>query len=244
MSRCLLVLFTNFLLHFTSLHFTSLHLAERSGRGYEIFLASSKRVGPTSTRDTNTNANKAQTDGESRKMASNGVDLPRAVSKPKPCNTSPRNVVEGTLPLLERKRILVTGGAGFIGSHLIDRLMEYGHDIICVDNFFTGSKHNVAHHMSRPNFELIRHDIVNPILLEVDQIYHLACPASPKHYKYNAVKTIKTNVIGTMNMLGLANRVKARILLSSTSEVYGDPLEHPQTEEYWGNVNPIGKCLL
>jgi UDP-glucuronate decarboxylase len=137
-------------------------------------------------------------------------------------------------------RILVTGGAGFIGSHLIDRLMEQGHDVTCLDNFYTGHKRNVLKWLGNPNFELIRHDITEPIRLEVDQIYHLACPASPVHYQYNPVKTIKTNVMGTMNMLGLAKRIKARFLLASTSEVYGDPEVHPQSEEYRGSVNPIG----
>lgn len=137
-------------------------------------------------------------------------------------------------------RILVTGGAGFIGSHLIDRLMQAGHDVICVDNFFTGHKRNIQHWFGNPNFELIRHDITEPIKLEVDQIYHLACPASPVHYQYNPVKTIKTNVMGTLYMLGLAKRIKARFLLASTSEVYGDPEVHPQSEDYRGNVNPIG----
>ncbi|HEY9769699.1 MAG TPA: UDP-glucuronic acid decarboxylase family protein [Coleofasciculaceae cyanobacterium] len=137
-------------------------------------------------------------------------------------------------------RILVTGGAGFIGSHLIDRLMNQGHDVICLDNFFTGHKRNILHWLDNPYFELIRHDITEPIRLEVDQIYHLACPASPVHYQYNPVKTIKTNVMGTLNMLGLAKRVKARFLLASTSEVYGDPDVHPQPEEYRGNVNCIG----
>ena len=137
-------------------------------------------------------------------------------------------------------RILVTGGAGFLGSHLIDRLMKQGHDVICLDNFFTGHKRNIRHWMDNPYFELIRHDITEPIRLEVDQIYHLACPASPVHYQYNPVKTIKTNVLGTLNMLGLAKRVKARFLLASTSEVYGDPDVHPQPEEYRGNVNTIG----
>lgn len=140
----------------------------------------------------------------------------------------------------KQKRVLVTGGAGFVGSHLVDRLIERGDSVIVVDNFFTGRKENVLHHMGNPNFELIRHDVVEPILLEVDQIYHLACPASPVHYKFNPVKTIKTNVVGTLNMLGLAKRVGARFLISSTSEVYGDPLQHPQAETYWGNVNPIG----
>ncbi|MBW4669615.1 MAG: SDR family oxidoreductase [Cyanomargarita calcarea GSE-NOS-MK-12-04C] len=137
-------------------------------------------------------------------------------------------------------RILVTGGAGFLGSHLIDRLMSAGHEVICLDNFYTGNKRNVLKWIGNPYFELIRHDITEPIRLEVDQIYHLACPASPVHYQYNPVKTVKTNVMGTMNMLGLAKRVKARFFLASTSEVYGDPEVHPQTEEYRGSVNPIG----
>ncbi len=137
-------------------------------------------------------------------------------------------------------RILVTGGAGFIGSHLIDRLMEDGHEVLCLDNFYTGHKRNILRWLDSPYFELIRHDITEPIRLEADRIYHLACPASPVHYQYNPVKTVKTNVIGTLNMLGLAKRVKARILLASTSEVYGDPEIHPQPESYRGNVNPIG----
>ena len=137
-------------------------------------------------------------------------------------------------------RVLVTGGAGFIGSHLCERLVGDGHEVLCVDNFFTGSKSNILPLLGNPRFELIRHDITEPILLEVDQIYHLACPASPVHYQYNPVKTIKTSVMGTINMLGLAKRVRARILLASTSEVYGDPQVHPQPETYWGNVNPIG----
>ena len=137
-------------------------------------------------------------------------------------------------------RILVTGGAGFIGSHLCDRLIREGHDVLCLDNFFTGSKRNILGLLDNPRFELIRHDITEPILLEVDRIYNLACPASPIHYQFNPVKTIKTSVMGTINMLGMAKRVRARILQASTSEVYGDPQVHPQTEEYWGNVNPIG----
>ncbi|NJD38405.1 MAG: SDR family oxidoreductase [Geobacter sp.] len=137
-------------------------------------------------------------------------------------------------------RILVTGGAGFLGSHLCERVLNEGHDVICLDNFFTGSKDNIIHLMDSHRFELIRHDIVEPILLEVDRIYNLACPASPIHYQYNPVKTVKTSVMGTINMLGMAKRVKARILQASTSEVYGDPQVHPQREEYWGNVNPIG----
>ncbi|CAN4116891.1 unnamed protein product [Withania somnifera] len=149
----------------------------------------------------------------------------------------------GRLPVgvgRKRMRIVVTGGAGFVGSHLVDKLIKRGDDVIVIDNFFTGRKENVMHHFGNPRFELIRHDVVEPILLEVDQIYHLACPASPVHYKYNPVKTIKTNVMGTLNMLGLAKRIGAMFLLTSTSEVYGDPLEHPQKETYWGHVNPIG----
>jgi UDP-glucuronate decarboxylase len=137
-------------------------------------------------------------------------------------------------------RILVTGGAGFIGSHLVEHLLQGEHEVLSLDNYFTGSKTNLAHLRDHPRLELIRHDVVNPIMLEVDQIYHLACPASPVHYQYNPVKTIKTNVMGTLNMLGLAKRVKARILLASSSEVYGNPSVHPQTEDYWGNVNCIG----
>ncbi|KPQ32715.1 MAG: dTDP-glucose 4,6-dehydratase [Phormidesmis priestleyi Ana] len=141
---------------------------------------------------------------------------------------------------IKSMRILVTGGAGFIGSHLIDRLMAANHEVICLDNFYTGHKRNILRWMGNPYFELVRHDITEPIRLEVDQIYHLACPASPVHYQYNPVKTVKTNVLGTLNMLGLAKRVKARFFLASTSEVYGDPEVHPQPEEYRGSVNPIG----
>ncbi len=137
-------------------------------------------------------------------------------------------------------RIIVTGGAGFIGSHLIDRLMQEQNEVICLDNFFTGTKRNIEKWLRHPNFELIRHDITEPIRLEVDRIYHLACPASPVHYQYNPIKTTKVSFLGTANMLGLAKRVKARFLMASTSEVYGDPLVHPQSEEYFGNVNPIG----
>jgi UDP-glucuronate decarboxylase len=137
-------------------------------------------------------------------------------------------------------RILVTGGAGFIGSHLCERLLGEGQEVICLDNFFTGRKQNIAHLLDEKRFELVRHDVTEPILLEVDQIYNLACPASPVHYQYNPVKTVKTSVMGMINMLGLAKRVKARILQASTSEVYGDPLIHPQTEDYFGNVNCIG----
>ncbi|KAG0718340.1 UDP-glucuronic acid decarboxylase 1 [Chionoecetes opilio] len=140
----------------------------------------------------------------------------------------------------DRKRVLITGGAGFVGSHLVDRLMMEGHEVIVVDNFFTGRKRNVEHWIGHENFELIHHDIVNPLFIEVDQIYNLASPASPPHYMHNPVKTIKTNTVGTINMLGLAKRVGARVLIASTSEVYGDPEVHPQTESYWGHVNPIG----
>jgi len=137
-------------------------------------------------------------------------------------------------------RTLVTGGAGFIGSHLCERLLDRGDEVICLDNFFTGRRSNVEALLGRPGFEIIRHDVIEPILLEVDRIFHLACPASPVHYQYNPVKTVKTNVMGTINMLGLAKRVRARLLHASTSEVYGDPEVHPQPETYWGNVNPIG----
>lgn len=137
-------------------------------------------------------------------------------------------------------RVVVSGGAGFIGSHLCDVLLSQGHEVIAVDNLFTGTKKNMRHMTSNPNFEFIRHDVTEPILLECDQLYHLACPASPVHYQYNPIKTIKTNVTGTINMLGVAKRTGARFFLASTSEVYGDPLEHPQKESYWGNVNPVG----
>jgi UDP-glucuronate decarboxylase len=138
------------------------------------------------------------------------------------------------------KRILVTGGAGFIGSHLVERLLGKGHDVICLDNFFTGSKENIVHLMDNKYLEVFRHDVIAPLLLEVDEIYNLACPASPVHYQYNPVKTVKTNVMGTINMLGLAKRTRAKLFQASTSEVYGDPHQHPQTENYWGNVNPVG----
>jgi len=138
------------------------------------------------------------------------------------------------------KRILVTGGAGFLGSHLCERLVGQGHDVLCVDNFFTSQKTNVFHLLGKPNFELIRHDVTLPIYLEVDQIYHLACPAAPGHYQYNPIKTVKTSVMGAINVLGMAKRCGARVLQASTSEVYGDPQVHPQPESYWGNVNPIG----
>lgn len=141
---------------------------------------------------------------------------------------------------MSKLRILVTGGAGFLGSHLCERLLADDHEVICLDNFFTGRRENVAHLLDNRNFELLRHDVIEPILLEVDQIYNLACPASPIHYQYNPVKTVKTSVMGTVNMLGLAKRVHARILQASTSEVYGSPQVHPQTEDYWGNVNPVG----
>lgn len=141
---------------------------------------------------------------------------------------------------MTRKKILVTGGAGFIGSHLCERLLNEGNEVLCLDNYFTGSKENVIHLLSNPYFELIRHDVVHPFHVDVDQIYNLACPASPVHYQYNAIKTIKTSVMGAINMLGLAKRLKAKVLQASTSEVYGDPHVHPQPESYWGNVNPIG----
>jgi UDP-glucuronate decarboxylase len=138
-------------------------------------------------------------------------------------------------------RILVTGGAGFLGSHLCDRLLKDSHDVICIDNLFTGNKRNIVHLLDHERFEFVRHDVIDPFKYEVDQIYNLACPASPPHYQYNPIKTIKTSVMGAINCLGLAKRLKARVLQASTSEVYGDPIVHPQAESYWGNVNPIGK---
>ena len=140
-----------------------------------------------------------------------------------------------------RKKILATGGAGFVGSHLCERLLHEGNEVYCLDNFFTGQKQNIVHLLGNPYFELIRHDVISPYLIEVDEIYNLACPASPIHYQYNPIKTIKTSVMGAINMLGLAKRVGAKILQASTSEVYGNPLIHPQPESYWGNVNPIGE---
>jgi len=140
-----------------------------------------------------------------------------------------------------RKKVLVTGGAGFVGSHLCDRLLKEGNEVICLDNYFTGQKQNVVHLLGNPYFELIRHDVTMPFYIEVDEIYNLACPASPIHYQYNAIKTIKTSVMGAINMLGLAKRIRAKILQASTSEVYGDPQIHPQVETYWGHVNPIGE---
>jgi len=140
-----------------------------------------------------------------------------------------------------KKRILVTGGAGFLGSHLCERLLNEGNDVVCLDNYFTGQKQNVVHLLYHPYFELVRHDVTMPYFVEVDEIYNLACPASPIHYQYNPIKTVKTSVMGAINMLGLAKRVKAKILQASTSEVYGDPEVHPQPEEYWGHVNPIGE---
>ncbi|MFA6200189.1 MAG: UDP-glucuronic acid decarboxylase family protein [Bacteroidales bacterium] len=139
------------------------------------------------------------------------------------------------------KKILVTGGAGFIGSHLCERLLNEGNEVICLDNYFTGSKKNIIHLIDNPYFELVRHDVCSPYFVEVDEIYNLACPASPIHYQYNAIKTVKTSVMGALNMLGLAKRINAKILQASTSEVYGDPIIHPQVESYWGNVNPIGE---
>jgi UDP-glucuronate decarboxylase len=140
-----------------------------------------------------------------------------------------------------RKRVLVTGGAGFLGSHLVDRLLKSGHEVLCIDNLFTGRKQNIAHVAGNPRFEFLRHDVTVPLHVEVDEIYNLACPASPVHYQHNPIKTIKTSVMGALNMLGLAKRLKCKILQASTSEVYGDPAIHPQPEEYWGNVNPIGR---
>jgi UDP-glucuronate decarboxylase len=142
--------------------------------------------------------------------------------------------------MLHRKQILVTGGAGFLGSHLCERLLDGGHHVLCVDNYFTGTRDNIAHLLPDPQFEVMRHDITMPLYVEVDEIYNLACPASPVHYQFDPVQTTKTSVHGSINMLGLAKRVKGKILHASTSEVYGDPAEHPQRESYWGNANPIG----
>lgn len=157
-----------------------------------------------------------------------------------PTSTTPHVMKTPKLPDSKRMKIMVTGGAGFVGSHLVDKLMQEGHEVIVVDNFFTGQKKNIEHWAHHPNFSVVTHDVTEPIMLEVDQIYHLACPASPPHYQYNPVKTIKTSTMGTINMLGLAKRVKARMLLTSTSEIYGDPKVTPQPETYWGNVNTIG----
>jgi UDP-glucuronate decarboxylase len=143
-------------------------------------------------------------------------------------------------PTIMRKRVLITGGAGFLGSHLADRLLETGHEVTCLDNYFTGQKENIVHLLENRYFEAVRHDVIQPYYIEVDEIYNLACPASPIHYQYNPIKTIKTSVMGAINMLGLAKRIKAKILQASTSEVYGDPKVHPQAESYWGHVNPIG----
>ncbi|CAH8490178.1 unnamed protein product [Schistosoma curassoni] len=140
----------------------------------------------------------------------------------------------------KKKRILVTGGAGFVGSHLVDKLMQDGHEVIALDNFFTGKRHNIEHWIGHSNFELLHHDVTNPIYVEVDEIYHLASPASPQHYMHNPIRTIKANTLGTLNMLGLARRTNAKFLFASTSEIYGDPEVHPQPESYWGNVNPVG----
>jgi UDP-glucuronate decarboxylase len=142
---------------------------------------------------------------------------------------------------MNRKKILVTGGAGFLGSHLCERLLNEGHEVYCLDNYFTGQKQNIVHLLDNPYFELIRHDVTTPFFIEADEIYNLACPASPVHYQYNPIKTMKTSVMGAINMLGLAKRIRAKILQASTSEVYGDPKVHPQPESYWGNVNPIGE---
>lgn len=151
------------------------------------------------------------------------------------------NPVPGTREYHARRRVLVTGGAGFIGSHLCERLLERGHEVICLDNFFTGTKGNIANLIGNPYFEVLRHDVTFSLYIEVDEIFNLACPASPVHYQYNPVQTVKTSVHGAINMLGLAKRTRAKILQASTSEVYGDPIVHPQSEEYWGHVNPIGK---
>ncbi|CAI0426762.1 unnamed protein product [Linum tenue] len=201
------------------------------GSTFFILQPSLSRLGPSEARPAVTSSLSGSSSVvQSSNRGSSGIFQRRTVSGRVPADLGRR-----------RLRIVVTGGAGFVGSHLVDKLITRGDEVIVIDNFFTGRKDNLVHLFGNPRFELIRHDVVEPILLEVDQIYHLACPASPVHYKYNPVKTIKTNVMGTLNMLGLAKRVGARFLLTSTSEVYGDPLEHPQKETYWGNVNPIGE---
>ena len=191
----------------------------------------------TSTSNGTSSSNGSDSDERLQKFLDNQKML---AEQSIPTATTPYVMKTKKLPDCTRMKILVTGGAGFVGSHLVDRLMQQGHEVIVLDNFFTGQKKNVEHWIHHPNFSLVRHDVTQPILLEVDQIYHLACPASPPHYQYNPVKTIKTSTMGTINMLGLAKRVKARILLASTSEIYGDPLVHPQPESYWGNVNTLG----
>lgn len=179
--------------------------------------------------------------GEDESMKRFIADQKLLASQSVPTSTTPYVIKTNvTLNDANRMKILITGGSGFVGSHLVDKLMAQGHEVIVMDNFFTGTKRNIEHWIHHPNFTLIRHDVTEPILLEVDQIYHMACPASPPHYQYNPVKTIKTSTMGTINMLGLAKRVKARILLASTSEIYGDPTVHPQPETYWGNVNTLG----
>ncbi|KAF8042449.1 hypothetical protein BT93_A0928 [Corymbia citriodora subsp. variegata] len=201
------------------------------GSSFFILQPTLSRLGPAEARTLIPRSFQVSADLPERDQVSTATAIPRVVHG---YGRVPASVAR------RRLRIVVTGGAGFVGSHLVDKLIARGDDVIVIDNFFTGRKENVVHHFRNPRFELIRHDVVEPILLEVDQIYHLACPASPVHYKYNPIKTIKTNVMGTLNMLGLAKRIGARFLLTSTSEVYGDPLEHPQKETYWGNVNPIG----
>jgi len=193
------------------------------------------------------NEEPADTEKDMADSDSNGGTEKRTVHNSKlhslqsvPTTTTPVVMQTTKLPDGKRMKIMVTGGAGFVGSHLVDKLMMEGHEVLVLDNFFTGQKKNIEHWMHHPNFSLKVHDVTEPITVEVDQIYHLACPASPPHYQYNPVKTIKTSTMGTINMLGLAKRVKARMLLTSTSEIYGDPKEHPQKESYWGNVNTIG----
>lgn len=209
-----------------------------------VFLESDTFTGSVTTKP---GAYGGNTRGDPRSLGATEDTMARLIENKKlmatqslPTNRSPRVMQTAVLSDHRRKKILVTGGAGFVGSHLVDKLMMEGHEVTVVDNFFTGQKKNVAHWMQHPNFSLIVHDVTEPIMVEVDQIYHLACPASPPHYQFNPVKTIKTSTMGTLNMLGLAKRVKARVLLTSTSEVYGDPQVHPQSETYWGNVNPIG----
>lgn len=201
-----------------------------------------KRMKETVTNNNVTNNNNDDNDDNYEKIQKRFIEDRRLLASQSIPTTVTPYVMKTTtkLPDSERMKILVTGGAGFVGSHLVDKLMIQGQEVIVLDNLFTGTKKNIEHWINHPHFTFIRHDITEPILLEVDQIYHLACPASPPHYQYNPVKTIKTSTMGTLNMLGLAKRVKARMLLASTSEIYGDPEVHPQPESYWGNVNTLG----
>jgi len=209
---------------------------------YRALSADTNNVNPEKNNDDKTRIQRLEQrveELEEQLQAKRDTQIPKVASKS--IFSNHQHPIDVTfLNYKHRKRILITGGAGFVGSHLTDRLMLAGHEVIVADNMFTGRKRNVEHWIGHPNFDLVNHDIVNPLCIEVDEIYHLASPASPPHYMYNPVKTIKTNTVGTVNALGLAKRVNAKILIASTSEVYGDPEVHPQSETYWGHVNPIG----